>query len=72
MKAGNRDAKCPICLIPYLEKISLGALTGCGHVFCSDCLEDYKTKGKSQTCPVCRDLPSQVLFKPAIQVLRFS
>jgi len=70
MTTGNREAKCPICLNLYLEKEALGAINGCGHVICSECLQRYKDSSKvsNALCPVCRQPPP---YGTAISTLRF-
>ena len=45
------DFVCPICLFqPVCPRI-----TQCGHVFCSDCINQHITYNNPSTCPVCFD-----------------
>lgn len=38
---------CPIC-----QSTEINVVTGCGHVFCKECINHWKVFGK--TCPTCR------------------
>ena len=45
----------------------------CGHAYCRECIAGVRTKGESQTCPLCRaDLPPGVegLFDLATRAYR--
>jgi SNF2 family DNA or RNA helicase len=44
----NDDENCPICL----DKVLVGSLTKCGHIFCKECIETC-LKFKS-LCPSCK------------------
>lgn len=57
------DDCCSICLLPFLDRLSLH-VTSCGHVFHSDCYLQMFNKDGS-TCPLCRkrlraDIPCDV------------
>ncbi|GAQ77838.1 SNF2 domain containing protein [Klebsormidium nitens] len=44
--------QCPICLDSCED---CGAVTVCGHYFCSDCIHGYiQSKGADAPCPLCR------------------
>ncbi|KAG8695949.1 hypothetical protein FRC09_008836 [Ceratobasidium sp. 395] len=57
----TEDLVCSIC---FEEPTQFGLLTGCSHVFCLNCIKDWRSsKGKdvdvvisntNKTCPVCR------------------
>ena len=44
------DGNCPICMGPMV----FPKTTKCGHTFCYDCLSNWTTDGKQDTCPYCR------------------
>jgi len=49
MNAAASGGECPICF----EKFASDSIcTGCGHVFCSPCLQEYLDR--KQECPICR------------------
>ena len=63
LKSGKRDqTSCPVCLSPLGDDEASGgkvALTRCGHLFCTGCLESYfKTKrlegNNNPSCIACR------------------
>ena len=48
--AVQEDDMCPIC-VEELATIRYRRKTVCGHMFCSDCLQEWFTKKKN--CPLC-------------------
>ena len=42
--------RCLICLEPPHEPMRLP----CGHSFCTGCVSELRSKGVSETCPLCR------------------
>ncbi|KAF8606039.1 hypothetical protein BDV93DRAFT_437901 [Ceratobasidium sp. AG-I] len=60
----NKEAEELLCSICFEEPTQFGLLTGCSHVFCLKCIQDWRcSKGKdnevvmsntNKTCPVCR------------------
>ena len=48
--AGEDDVSCPICLEPLQHPKKLDK---CGHLFCSDCINDYFHKHGQKKCPSC-------------------
>ena len=58
-----------ICIGPLVDPVPLP----CGHAYCRECIGGVRTKGESQTCPLCRaDLPPGVegLFDLATRAYR--
>ncbi|XP_060885817.1 E3 ubiquitin-protein ligase TRIM35-like [Labrus mixtus] len=45
------DLSCPICCDIFREPVVLK----CSHSFCSPCLQQYWTRGRSRDCPLCRN-----------------
>ncbi len=44
------DDKCPVCFETTPDPV----YTRCGHMFCSDCLDEWCDKNRRRTCPVCK------------------
>ena len=56
-----------VCLEPPSEPTTLP----CGHIFCTACVAELRSKGVSETCPLCRaPLPPgrKKLFELALAV----
>uniref|UniRef100_UPI0037E7796D E3 ubiquitin-protein ligase TRIM35-like n=1 Tax=Semicossyphus pulcher TaxID=241346 RepID=UPI0037E7796D len=45
------DLSCPICYDIFKDPVVLK----CSHSFCSPCLQQYWTAGRSRDCPLCRN-----------------
>jgi ankyrin repeat protein len=63
------SSKCVICIGPLVDPVPLP----CGHAYCRECIGGVRTKGDSQTCPLCRAvLPPGVegLFDLAMRAYR--
>ena len=51
------ETQCVICIGPVRSPVELP----CGHQYCGACLAELRSKGVSQTCPLCRaELPPGV------------
>ncbi|CAM9194942.1 unnamed protein product [Scytosiphon promiscuus] len=58
----SRRAECGVCLervrkVKGAENRMFGILTGCKHVYCLGCINEWRDKSKSHECPECR-MPS--------------
>ena len=49
-KAAVETDRCLVCLEPPREPTRLP----CGHSFCAGCVSELRSKGVSETCPLCR------------------
>ena len=49
-KAAVETDRCLVCLGPPREPMRLP----CGHSFCTGCVGELRSKGVSETCPLCR------------------
>ncbi|XBW37712.1 hypothetical protein QEN19_003296 [Hanseniaspora menglaensis] len=60
----------PLCIICYGEPIN-AVVTECGHVYCCECLHEYRNKNFT-TCAVCRkhynDRNNQLIIMKAILI----
>ena len=66
-KAAVETDRCLVCLGPPREPMRLP----CGHSFCTGCVGELRSKGVSETCPLCRaPLPPgpEKLYELAVQV----
>ncbi len=64
----DAELKCSVC-IDYM--VSPHVLTGCGHVFCLDCIDNAFCH--TYRCPVCRarpQAPRDLLFTPSVLTSR--
>ena len=64
----DAELKCSVC-IDYM--VSPQVLTGCGHVFCLDCIDNAFCH--TYRCPVCRarpQAPRDLLFTPSVLTSR--
>jgi hypothetical protein len=43
--------ECPVCLLEIDDRNR--CITGCGHVYCEDCIESLFDRGRDN-CPLCR------------------
>ena len=48
----KHDVECPICMEKMFAVPYTGSLTGCGHVFCFKCIEEWSKTENS--CPLCK------------------
>ena len=66
-KAAVEADRCLICMGPPREPTRMP----CGHSFCTGCVGELRSKGVSETCPLCRaPLPPgpEKLYELAVQV----
>ena len=45
----SSDDSCPVCL----EQLDTSVTTGCNHVFCEKCIDEWFDRGET-SCPLCR------------------
>ncbi|XP_059897605.1 E3 ubiquitin-protein ligase TRIM35-like isoform X2 [Gadus macrocephalus] len=50
----KEDCLCPVCRDLYRDPI----LLMCGHSFCRNCIQEWRTQKGSKTCPVCKKMCS--------------
>ncbi|CAM9367123.1 unnamed protein product [Pylaiella littoralis] len=57
----SRRAECGVCLEKVSKKKTgranegnFGILVGCRHVYCHDCITEWRDRSKSHECPECR------------------
>lgn len=51
--------KCPICL----DCIERPAVTSCGHLFCSECINNSFNSSQGKKCPLCRTMLNNTILK---------
>jgi hypothetical protein len=56
-EAINQETECCICLGPFLNSKTLA---GCGHTFCTKCIDDHFRLAK-QACPLCNKFYGQII-----------
>ena len=62
--------ECPICT----DRLNSPVMTLCGHNFCKECWNQYKSLTKGETCPLCRQITiysavPNLLLKKVINLL---
>jgi E3 ubiquitin-protein ligase makorin len=56
--SSSKGAVCGICLQSvWVEGRRFGLLPRCSHVFCLDCIMEWRSKSRCKKCPLCR-IPS--------------
>jgi Zn-finger nucleic acid-binding protein len=52
------DNSCPVCL----EQLDTSVTTGCNHVFCEKCIDEWFDRGET-SCPLCRTSIKHIFSK---------
>lgn len=55
-KDENFDLECPICLGSMFTMNGGISVTGCGHLFCTACIQCHLDTGVNQLCPTCQQV----------------
>lgn len=54
----SSDDSCPVCL----EQLEISVTTGCNHVFCEKCIDEWFDRGET-SCPLCRTSIKHIFSK---------
>lgn len=49
----KEELNCPICYLPMDETVQI-VMTKCGHLFCQECILQFRNITKNDKCPTCR------------------